>query len=345
MVRISKRRRRNKANPFRWFGVAILLSVIGFTGTLTFMNQKSGDDKEGVVVKSSLVDAYSASKILKNGLPYLVYGTAWKKDESARLVQEAIQHGFRFIDTAGQPKHYNEGGVGDGIVAAIQELSLSRDDLWIQTKFSPIGGQDPTNIPYDPDADVEDQVLQSFEVSLKNLKTKYVDSLVLHSPYRTMEDTMKAWRIFEQLVDEGKVLQIGISNCYDIQVFQDLYGAARIKPAVLQNRFYSDSGFDIALREFCAEKGVIYQSFWTLTASRQALARPEIAKMAAGKDLTPQTLMYAFMMSMGHTPLDGTTSKVHMMEDIAVMERIQSEEEIFNQSEMEEIAFLLGITK
>ena len=55
--------------------------------------------------------------------------------------------------------------------------------------------------------------------------------------------------------------------------------------------------------------------------------------------------MYAFMMSMGHTPLDGTTSKVHMMEDIAVMERIQSEEEIFNPSEMEEITFLLGITK
>lgn len=298
-----------------------------------------------MIVKSSLADAYSVSKILKNGLPYLVYGTAWKEGESARLVQEAIQHGFRFIDTAGQPKHYNEGGVGDGIVAAMKEMSLSRDDLWIQTKFSPIGGQDPKNVPYDPDADVEDQVFQSFQVSLKNLKTNYIDSLVLHSPYRKMEDTIKAWRIFEQLVDEGKVLQIGISNCYDIQVFQKLYSAARIKPAVLQNRFYSDSGFDIALREFCAENGVTYQSFWTLTGNRRALARPEIAEIAAGKDLTPQTLMYAFMMSMGHTPLDGTTSKIHMMEDVAVMERIQSEEEIFNEKEMEEIAFLLGITK
>lgn len=344
MVRISRRRRRSSVNPCKWFGLALLLSVVGLTGTFTFMKQRNVDDGERVASTPPLASAISASRILESGKPYLIYGTAWKKERTAGLVLEAIRHGFRFIDTACQPKHYSEAGVGDGINAAMEEMKLARGDLWIQTKFSPIGGQDRNNVPYDPNADLEDQVLQSIDVSLKNLQTTYIDSLVLHSPYRSMEDTIKVWRVFEDLVDKGKVRQLGISNCYNYDTFTYLYKEARIKPSVLQNRFYSDSGFDIPLREFCDENGVLYQSFWTLTANRHALGRPEIAEIAAGKDLTPQTLMYAFMMTMGHTPLDGTTSRVHMMEDVAVMERIQGGEEIFTASEVEEITFLLGIT-
>ena len=99
-----------------------------------------------------LVAAISAASIKSSGKPYLLYGTAWKKDATAGLVHEAIRSGFRFIDTACQPKHYNEPGVGEGIVAAMKELGLSRSDLFIQTKFTSIDGQDPNNIPYDKHA-------------------------------------------------------------------------------------------------------------------------------------------------------------------------------------------------
>jgi len=54
-----------------------------------------------------------ASTIIQSGRPFLIYGTAWKKQETARLVSEAIHAGFRFIDTACQPKHYHEPGVGE----------------------------------------------------------------------------------------------------------------------------------------------------------------------------------------------------------------------------------------
>ena len=47
-------------------------------------------------------------------MPPIIYGTAWKKDSTAALVEQAISLGFRGIDTACQPKHYNEAGVGDG---------------------------------------------------------------------------------------------------------------------------------------------------------------------------------------------------------------------------------------
>ena len=104
----------------------------------------------------------------------MIYGTAWKKDDTARLVELAIQSGFRAIDTACQPKHYNEKQVGTGIQNSIKNLDISRDDLFIQTKFTPVDGQDLNNIPvYQPHDDSNDIlylniVKLSFLVSVPN---------------------------------------------------------------------------------------------------------------------------------------------------------------------------------
>ena len=275
-----------------------------------------------------------ASRVVSAGLPFLLYGTAWKKQETARLVSEAVHAGFRFIDTACQPKHYNEPGVGQGWTSAARELGLTRTDLFLQTKFTSLSGQDPNDIPYDATASLEAQVAESLHVSLKNLQTTYLDSWVMHSPMPTMEETTTVYRVMERAVDDGKVLRLGISNCYDYKEFTAIYEMARIKPAVLQNRFYGDSNWDQDLREFCRRNNIWYQSFWTLTANRHALATREAQEWADRKGLTPQTLLYAYLMSLGYgTPLDGTTSQKHMAEDIAVMERLQKKEAIFESDE------------
>ena len=114
-------------------------------------------------------------------MPGLIYGTAWKKERTADLVVKAIQAGFRGIDTACQPKHYDEPLVGEAL-HKLEEHGIERETLFIQTKFTPLSGQDPRQVPYDKDATIESQVNQSFEASLRNLQTQYVDSLVLHSP-------------------------------------------------------------------------------------------------------------------------------------------------------------------
>jgi len=289
--------------------------------------------------------AHSATNILTSGKPFLVYGTAWKKEMTAQHVSDAIHAGFRFIDTACQPKHYNEAGVGHGWITAIQELGLKRSDIFLQTKYTSYSGQDPNNVPYDHNAPVEEQVKQSLAVSLKNLQTTYLDSLVMHSPMDTMENTLKVWKVMESFVDDGKVRQIGISNIYDSEKFKTLYSEARIKPWVVQNRFYAESNFDTDLRNFLKENGVKYQSFWTLTASRNALATAEVKELAQAKGLTPQTYMFAFLMSLGYiTPLSGTTNKGHMAEDVAVMERMQGGEAIIaDEKEQHLMAQLLGL--
>jgi diketogulonate reductase-like aldo/keto reductase len=313
--------------------------------------EEGDDDNDEEQNNNMRVAVLPAHRVLSMGLPYLLYGTAWKKDQTARLVNMAVTAGFRFIDTACQPKHYNEPAVGEGWTLAAKELSLDRRDLFLQTKYTSIPGQDPNNIPYNVNLPLEDQVAESLQVSLRNLQTTYLDSYIMHGLENTMDATMRVYRSMEAAVDQGKVLRLGISNCYSIDDFKTIYEQARIKPKVLQNRFYEDSDWDQELRQFCKEHDIWYQSFWTLTANRHALNTREAHEWAAKKELSPQTLLYAYMMNLGYgTPLDGTTSWEHMQEDIAVMQRVQKEfqdqtveNKIFeSETEMRNFERLLG---
>ncbi len=89
-----------------------------------------------------------------------------------------------------------------------------------------------------------EQVAESFEASLRNLRTNYIDCLVMHSPEDEFEQTMEVWRAMEALIEGGRVKQLGVSNCYDIAEFEALYSSANVKPAVLQNRFYDETDYD-----------------------------------------------------------------------------------------------------
>lgn len=251
-------------------------------------------------------------------MPRLIYGSAWKKERTTELVLDAVRSGFRGIDTACQPKHYREDLVGDALVA-LQKEGYRRKDLFVQTKFTPVEGQDPENIPYDPAAPLTEQVSQSFAISQKNLKTSYVDSLVLHSPGKTHEETMEIWRAMEEIFDLRGAKQLGISNCYDLASLKALYNEARIKPAVVQNRFHEISGFDTELRHWCATQGIRYQSFWTLTANKKALASENVAAVAKSRGYTPEQVILRFALDEEMCPLIGATSKEHMADDMRLL--------------------------
>lgn len=78
-------------------------------------------------------------------IPKLVYGTAWKKDRTADLVYNAIKAGFRGIDTAAQPRHYQEHLVGDGIRRAISEGLVERADLYVRPLHTNLSFTDSIN--------------------------------------------------------------------------------------------------------------------------------------------------------------------------------------------------------
>ena len=252
-------------------------------------------------------------------IPWIIYGTAWKKDSTAVLVEQAISLGFRGIDTACQPKHYNEAGVGDG-VAACKERGIVRSELYLQSKFTPLSGQDPERVPYDAKASLGEQVAQSFQTSLKNLKTTYLDCLILHSPLANQQQMEEVWQAMEQIFDNGGVKQLGISNCYDLQQFKLLYRNAKVKPAVIQNRFYAEAQYDRTIRDFCQQQRIIYQSFWTLTANPKVLAHAMLKTLAAKYQRSTAQVFFRYLNQINIIPLTGTTSETHMREDLAIID-------------------------
>lgn len=250
-------------------------------------------------------------------MPTLMYGTAWKQERTSDLVEMAVLSGFRGIDTACQPKHYHEAGVGE----ALQRLyaqGIRREELFLQSKFTPLAGHDPARIPYDPREPLPTQVAQSFERSLYNLQTSYLDSLVLHSPLFPYAHLKSVWGAMERIVDSGGALRIGISNCYDLDLLKRLYDDAQIKPSIVQNRFYDQSGYDVELRRWCDERGIIYQSFWSLTANPHILASREFFALTQEYGKTEAQILYRYLTQVGIVPLIGSTSQQHILEDLEI---------------------------
>ncbi|MFM8330521.1 MAG: aldo/keto reductase family protein [Candidatus Methylumidiphilus sp.] len=250
-------------------------------------------------------------------VPKIIYGTAWKKERTADCVELALALGFRGIDTACQPKHYDEPGVGEGLARCLAD-GLARADVYLQSKFTPANGQDPKRMPYDPKAGLPEQVAQSFATSLRNLQTDYLDCLVLHSPLADEADLLAVWRAMEDIVANGGAKQLGISNCYALPQLERLYAQAAVKPAVLQNRFYADTGYDLAIRAFCHERQILYQSFWTLTANPQVLRSDIVSAMAEKHGQMPEQIFFRYLTQIGVIPLTGTRSELHMCEDLEI---------------------------
>ncbi|KAK5266655.1 hypothetical protein LTR99_007265 [Exophiala xenobiotica] len=268
----------------------------------------------------------------KQLIPAFIYGTAWKKDATSDLVYQALCNGFTAIDTAAQPKHYREDLVAAGVSRAIKDGKVKRSDLYLQTKFTSVQGQDPDNMPYDKTSPVTDQVNASVMSSLHNFNfadvvkendsvEPYIDILILHSPMRTVDETLEVWRTLEQYVP-NEIRNLGISNC-NLFTLMDLYERSTIKPSVVQNRFYAATKFDIGVRKFCQEKNIVYESFWTLSANPSLVWSVEVGALANQIGVGPQSVLYCLVLGLGNiTILNGTKSSKHMQEDWDAVQKV-----------------------
>lgn len=254
-------------------------------------------------------------------LPSFMYGTAWKKDATAKLVRMAVESGFTAIDTANQLIHYQEALVGEALQSLARQ-GVRRDALFLQTKFTSADGQDHRT-PYDPSADLTTQVNQSFASSLQHLHTDYVDSYILHAPFSRRglgAADWEVWAAMEALYQGGTTKMIGVSNITAAQLTL-LCQQAHVKPMMVQNRCFAVMAWDRQVREICREHGIIYQGFSLLTANPDVLADAEVCAIAAREGVGPAQVVFRFAMRVGMLPLTGTTNQRHMVEDLAA-ERI-----------------------
>ena len=253
--------------------------------------------------------------------PRFLYGTAWKEDETRRLTSLALEQGFRGIDTANQRRHYHEAAVGQAVAAAVAGGLVRRDELFLQTKFTFRSGQDH-RLPYDPAAPIPVQVEQSFASSLEHLGTEVIDSYVLHGPTGRSglaPADWEAWRAMEAIHESGRARLLGVSNV-TLEQLDGLCRQARVRPRFVQNRCYAARGWDRDVRAFCAANGLVYQGFSLLTANREAMARPELARIARRHGRTVGQVVFRFALDVGMMALTGTTDPGHMRADLDVLD-------------------------
>lgn len=254
-----------------------------------------------------------------------MYGTAWKEERTEALVTEALAAGFRAIDTANQRKHYFEAGVG----AALRSSGIPRDQLFVQTKFTYLRGQDQ-RLPYDPRAPIAEQVRQSFQSSLEHLGLAQLDSYLLHGPWAAQgwsEQDREAWGAMEALQRQGLVRFLGLSNVTREQLAL-AYEHASVKPTFVQNRCYARTGWDHTVRAYCRAHGVRYQGFSLLTANRVELDAPAVQSIARRAGASVAQLVFRFAQAVGMLPLTGTSSSSHMAQDLACGRITLSAEEL-----------------
>jgi diketogulonate reductase-like aldo/keto reductase len=266
---------------------------------------------------------------MNTSLPDFLYGTAWKEDRTPALTELALRVGFRGIDTANQRRHYFEAGVGQGLAAAYRAGVVTRDDLFLQTKYTYQGGQDH-RLPYDPEAELSTQVAQSMASSLEHLGTDHVDSYVLHGPasgYGWSDEDAEVWAAMVKERDAGRTRLLGVSNV-SLRHLEQMEAAGAEPPAFVQNRCFARLGWDRHVRAFCADRSIVYQGFSLLTANPEALRHPLVLGIAARTRATPAQVVFRFAQAVGMLPLTGTSRAEHMEQDRASRDLTLADDEV-----------------
>ena len=197
---------------------------------------------------------------LNNGvkMPYFGLGVYLSKDgdEVIRAIDQALEHGYRHIDTASIYK--NERGVGE----AIKNSSINRDDIFVVSKV------------WNSDQGF-DSTLKAYDESLKRLDLDYLDLYLIHWPKEGLyKDT---WKALEKLYKEKRVKAIGVSNFLQHHL-EDVMSDSEVVPMVNQMEFHPYL-VQQDLLDFCQEKGIQYEA-WSPMMQGHIFEMEEFKKLA-----------------------------------------------------------------
>ena len=245
---------------------------------------------------------------LNNGvkMPILGYGVyQTPPEDTERCVLEAIQTGYRSIDTA--QAYGNEEGVGN----AIEKCGLPREDLFITTKVW------ITNAGYE-------KAKASIEESLKKLKSDYIDLLLIHQPFG---DYYGTYRAMEEAYKAGKVRAIGISNFYPDR-YLDLVHFAEVTPAVNQVETHLFQQQKVA-REYLAKHNTQIMSWGPFAEGRNDYFNtPALKEIGEKYGKTPAQVALRFLIQSGVVVIPKSVHKERMEENFNIFDFTLSEEDM-----------------
>jgi 2,5-diketo-D-gluconate reductase A len=219
-------------------------------------------------------------------------------DETERIVSDALEVGYRHIDTAAL--YGNEYGVG----RAIEASGIPRDELFITTKL------------WNSDQG-EQQTRDAFDLSLEKLGLDRVDLDLIHWPAPSRDLFVETWQTFEQFRESGRATSIGVSN-FRIQDLDRLAAETGTVPAINQIELHPLFS-QVPLREYDAAHGILTESWGPLGhAAVDIFGEPAIASAAAAHGVSPAQVIIRWHLQHGLVVIPKSNNRDRMAQNFDV---------------------------
>ncbi|MGP9724222.1 aldo/keto reductase [Corynebacterium sp. AOP40-9SA-29] len=245
--------------------------------------------------------SYTETLTLNNDvtIPALGLGTWFiDDDKAAQAVRDAVDAGYRNIDTA--QAYGNERGVGEGV----RSSDVARGDLFVSTKLA---------------AEVKDydEAVAAIDGSLETMGLDYIDLMLIHSPqpwddFRGgdyAEGNREAWRALEDAYKAGKLRAIGVSNFREADL-DNILGSCTVTPQVNQLLVHAGNT-PAGLLDYCASKDIVVEAYSPI-AHGEILDNDNVGQIAERYGVSVPQLCIRYTLQLGTVSLPKTANPEHM---------------------------------
>jgi 2,5-diketo-D-gluconate reductase A len=248
-------------------------------------------------------------------IPRIGLGT-WPMDdtEAAAVVADAIELGYRLVDTAFA--YGNEIGVGRGV----KDSGVPREEMFITTKFNrhshSVSG-----------------VAEAWEDSARKLGVDYIDLMLIHWPNPDQDRYVEAWEGLIAIQEQGKVRHIGVST-FLREHLDRIIGATGVVPALnqLQINPRHAQAETVALND---ELGIVSQSWSPLGQGNDLLAEPLFTELAEKYACTPGQVVLAWQMSQVHSTIPKSANPKRLAQNLQAQHIVLDADDVARISEMD----------
>lgn len=227
-------------------------------------------------------------------MPVIGLGTWLLTNHTATMVVEALEAGYRMIDTSG------DYGTQPGIAEALSHTTVPRDDLFITTKVE----------------ETDDDAYEAIQKNLAELKLDYANLILIHRAPKTNAGE-KLWTGLQKAKKEGLTKDIGVSN-YPIDKLQALMDASGEVPVVNQIE-WSPFGHSEQMLDFCKEHDIIIEAYSPLTHGKR-LDEQVLNDIADTYKKTPTQIMVRWNLQLGTVPIPKPDNEQQIKQNIDVFD-------------------------
>ena len=226
-------------------------------------------------------------------------------EETERCVSDALEVGYRMIDTASS--YFNERQVGD----ALRRSGLKREQVFVTTKL------------WVQDYEYDD-ALRAFDLSMTNLGLDYLDLYLLHKPYGNY---YAAWRAVERLYKEGRIRSIGVTS-FSCERLQDLFLHNEVKPMV--NQIETNPLFQQReANAFMRQEGIQHEAWAPFAEGRRDIFNnPTVKAIADRHGKTAAQVMLRWLNQRGVVVIPKSVSKARMAENLDIFDFTLDDEDM-----------------